>query len=175
MRFKSHCLFFLLLLSVSCDSSKSTNFELLAKDKSVELKNICDDFLLENDIRDISIAKLFDINKCEAINSWSYCGGKWETWDRKAEKRIYLFSKDSVLMHENIGRKSYDKFVRFMKKFEIETISKKYDCNSCVAFETGYDGLLYSAEGNYILKEDRNYIWVRSINKNWQLYGTDWN
>nr|GFC42053.1 hypothetical protein [Tanacetum cinerariifolium] len=35
------------------------------------------------------------MNKCSAINSWRYCGGKWETWDQKEEREIHLSAKDS--------------------------------------------------------------------------------
>jgi hypothetical protein len=176
MALKYHLIAVIILFCSSCgDSSSIDRLRDLVKNNSPELTTICNHFLVDNTVRNISIAKSFDINKCEALNSWSYCGGKWETWDSKKDKEIYLYFKKDVLKHENINICSYNKFVNFLQKNKIESISKVYNCNRCIDFETALDGLRYSVDSKYILKEDDEYLWVKRINGNWHFYHRDWN
>jgi len=176
MAFKYYLIAVTILSFASCSGPSSIDrLGDLAKNNSPELLAICNHFLADSAIRYISIARTLDKYKCEAINSWSYCGGKWETWDSKKNEKIYLYSKKDVLKHENISLESYNKFTNFLQKNKIESIAKVYNCNYCVDFEVALDGIRYSVDSKYILKENYEYLWVKRISENWHFYHRDWN
>jgi hypothetical protein len=167
----------LCLILNSCyeGTSSSELFELYNR-KQNELENVCTKFLNDTSIDWICIASSFDSSKCESINKWTRCNfKKWESFDEKEQKTIYLLSKEDVLKHENISVEDYNFYFNFLKTNKLWKIMKVYKCDNCIDLEGGLNGLRFSKDKNYQFKEDFEYQKVEKLNENWYTYSRDWN
>lgn len=164
-------------LFLSCSNSLSrSELETILDNDSTEIKNVCFKFLSNPSFKEIRISKVKDSKPCdESINSWFGCENQWQKMEIENDRTIYLNSKAEVLLAEKINLKDYEYFANFLLNHNLQSIGKSYCCNDCVDLESGLNGLRFSTNKNYKLKEDFEYITVEMINSNWSVYSRDWN
>ncbi|WP_282037332.1 hypothetical protein [Saccharicrinis aurantiacus] len=165
-----------LLLSISTlTSCKRIDIKSVLSANQETLQTICNDFLRQGTITYINITSHYDKGTCDGVNYWSLCFQKWEKYNKQTEKRIYLNSLEEVLKYEKIDIGDYMALVNTLKKYHLKSISKVYNCSSCVDLEFDLEGLRYSQDSTYRLKKDFEYLQVEQINTNWAYYQRDWN
>lgn len=165
---------FISLIIFSCESKKN-ELKSLADSNKDSLHVFCDNFLKQSEIRNICIASSYDKNQCDAVNSWGLCFNNWQTWDEQKKSNIYLATLDEVLANQKINKTTYNNYADFLKRNNLKSISKVWDCPTCVDLEYDLDGLRYSQDNKYRLKQDEEYLTVEQINTNWTFYHRDWN
>lgn len=163
-----------MLTILSCGSKKN-ELKTLADSNKDDLRRFCDDFLKQSEIRNICIASSYDKNQCDAINSWVLCSKKWKTWSEQKTSFNFLNNLDEVLTDQKIDKVKYVRFADMLKKYNLKAIKKVFDCQTCVDLEYDVDGLRYSQNNKYTLKEDHEYLVVEKLNPNWTFYHRDWN
>lgn len=174
MRLKITVLASILLVSCNNFSSQGEMEKIIVMDSN-NLESTCHKFLADSSIRSISVYNLYDSTLCESINSWSHCDKGWTTWDYRQEKEINLMSKAEVLKAESISPSQYEYFTKFLRAKNLTSISRVYNCDSCVDLESGLMGIRYASNSHHILKEDDEFLIVKKINTHWFMYHRDWN
>ncbi|WP_439185793.1 hypothetical protein [Carboxylicivirga taeanensis] len=165
-----------LLLGTSLlTSCERFDIRLVLTNNEEALTTICNDFLKQDGIRYINITSHYDKGTCDVVNSWCLRFEKWEKWDKQKEKTIYLDTIEEVIEYEKIDKVKYNALVNSLKKYNLKSIGKVYNCSSCVDLEFNLKGLRYSQDSTYRLKKDFEYLKVEQINTNWAYYKRDWN
>ena len=125
----------------------------------------------------MSLAPFYDPSLCEHVNTWRRCrrSGPWEMWDIQAEKHIFLDSLPDVLKRERISVRTYTYFDRFLRDNNLRGISGNVETDSSVDFTAGLDGLRYTRDTSYHLKQDHEYLYVKRLSPHWHVYSRDWN
>jgi hypothetical protein len=165
---------FISLTILSCES-KTRELKSLAESNKDSLQIFCDNFLKQSEIWNICIASSYDKSQCDAINSWSSCSKKWETWSEHQRSTIYLFALDQVLTDQKIEKTKYDYYANFLKRNNLKAIGKVWNCPTCIDLEYDLEGLRYSQDNNYRLEKGNEYLTVEQIDPNWSFYHRDWN
>ena len=167
---------FLTVTFFSCGFGlKKRELKSLVDSNKDSLQIFCNDFLKQSEIRNICIAASYDKNQCDVVNSWCLRFKNWETWSEEKKSTIYLKTLDEVLADQKISKTTYNNYSDFLKRHNLKSISKVWNCETCVDLEYDLDGLRYSQDNKYQLKQDNEYLSVEQINPHWTFYHRDWN